>query len=655
MLTRPTDDLEDITSVVHLYRLLLQRVPDRSGLLHHADRLASGESLPRLAGALLDSDESRALWDGLSDREIAWRLWSEAERDDGRRARRTRAGRFEAAWAHAPDLAGFIAILVSGEAVRAVSILPCLFPDGIDPSHDDVYRAWAYRLWSREAERILSDRARQLLPSLRLLAPMIGLTIELDGSERALELEVTIASLCEQIYGRWRLLLRGPLPSGFVLPDDPRMSLTRDESCVVAGRWAGWLRPGDTLSPSALALFGFAILRRPRAIAFYCDEDQREPNGLCASPVLKTAWDPDAAEQIDLAGGLALFEARHLARRVGTGTRSTAHARLLRATDRVSTGRIGHLPSILYHRLRPAQPEVPDAVVRLSATPMFEHRPPVSVVIATRDRAHLLERCVRSLRDCTDYPAVEIVIVDNGSTEPDALRLLDRLGRDGCRVLRRPGPFNWSGLNNEGVRAASGEVVVLMNNDVTCVEPGWLGEMVTACLRPGVGVVGALLLFEHGAVQHAGVLVGPGPHAAHAEVADTVRTAPLQNFAAVTGACMAFRRTVFDQLRGLDAVALPVTWNDIDFCLRARKAGLRVLLARRAVLMHAQCGTRTPDDAAENQPQLLRTRAHVMRRHRRDLRADPFLSPFLMAASGGSLLDPLAPQAAWRILRRGGR
>ena len=641
MLTRPSDDLEHLASVVHLYRLLLGRPADRLGLLHHADRLVSGESLSQVAGALLDSDEARGRWNGLADREIGREIW---------RAARLDVDAFEADWVRAPDLRSFAATLICREPVRRASILPGLFPDGVDPVEDDVYRAWAYRLWCADAERVLTDRARRLLPSLRLLAPVIGLTIDLEAGDRAVELEVTIASLCDQIYGRWRLLLRGPLPSGFVLPVDPRMSVAARADDVADGRWIGWLRPGDTLSASALAVFGFAILRRPGAIAFYCDEDRREPSGFCAGPVLKTAWDPDAAEQIDVAGGLALFRRRHLARRGGGQPGLSTHARLRRATDRISSQRILHLPAILCHRLRPPPPEAAGPAP-LPPAPL----PSVSVVIPTRDRAALLERCIRSLRDHTDYPAVEIVVVDNGSVEPEALSLLDRLGREGCRILCRPGPFNWSGLSNDGVRASSGDIVVLMNNDVECIETGWLGEMVSACLRPGVGVVGALLRHGDGRVQHAGILVGPGPHAAHARADGALASARLQNFAAVTGACMAFRRSVFDGLGGLEAAALPVTWNDIDFCLRAREAGLRVLLAQRAVLLHAECGTRTPDASAENQPQLARTRRHVAARHRRALLADPYLNPLLTMRSGGRLLDPLAPRRLWRILRAGGR
>ncbi len=641
MLTRPADDLEHLTSVVHLYRLLLDRPADRSGLLCHADRLMSGESLRQLAGTLLDSHEARLLWNGLSEQEIGRRLWRRAGLGgDG----------FEPEWRLASDLPGFVATLVCHEMVRRESVLPCLFPDGVDPAEDDVYRAWAYRLWSADAERVLSDRARRLLPSLRLLAPVIGLTIELEAGDRALDLEVTLASLCEQVYGRWRLLLRGPLPAGFTLPDDPRVSVPARADQEVAGRWVGWLRPGDTLSRSALALFGFAAIRRPRVIAFYCDEDRREPSGLCASPVLKTAWDPDAAEQVDLAGGLTLFRKRHLARRHASGPGLPAHARLRRATDRMASNRVGHLPAILCHRLRPPTMEPVDPASASSGL-----QPTVSVVIATRDRAPLLQRCISSLRRRTAYPQLEIVVVDNGSTEPDALALLDRLRQDGCRILHRPGPFNWSSLNNDGVRASRGEIVVLMNNDVECLDSGWLGEMVAACLRPKVGVVGALLLFEDGRVQHAGVLVGPDPHAGHAWPDGTLRPARLRNFAAVTGACMAFRRSVFDRLDGFESAALPVTWNDIDFCLRAREAGLRVLLAQRAVLTHTECGTRTPDTAAENQPQLIRTRRYVATRHRRALRADPFLNPLLTTRSGGRLLDPLAPAALWRNLRAGGR
>lgn len=602
-------EVERLLSVVHLYRLLLRRTADRGGLLHHADLIDRGESLEMVAGSLLHTDEGREAWEGVAPAGIAHRIWQAAGGEpDG----------FDPAWTGAGDVPALAAGLVRDARVRETPVLEALFPAGVDPAADDIYPGWAYRLWAAEMDRALAAAARRLFPVLRAVGPRIGLLIELGPADSREQLDATIASLSGQVYGRWRLVLRGSLPAGFATPTDPRITVAGPGDALPRASWIGRLRAGDTMSPAALALLGFATCRRPWADAVCCDEDRRRDDGSCVDPALS-----------------------------GSGAHgfSLSRRKKRRRDDGADEERLVRLPAILCHRLARFGPPVPDG--RLAAGPT----PPVSVVVATRDRAELLDRCVGSLRARTDYPAIEVVLVDNGSTEPSALALLDRLERDGCRVLRRPGPFNWSALNNDGVAAATGEVVVLMNNDVQCVEPGWLRAMVRACLLPGVGAVGALLRYRDGTVQHAGVVLGPGPQAVHLRCDDPRLPAKVP---AVTGACMALRRTVFDRMGGLDA-SLPVTWNDLDLCLRLRGAGLRVLLARDAVLLHDELGSRTPDSDPGNHEQLERSRLLVASRHRRALRRERFLHPLLTVESGGCCLDPAAPRRVWPMLRGGGR
>ena len=132
--------------------------------------------------------------------------------------------------------------------------------------------------------------------------------------------------------------------------------------------------------------------------------------------------------------------------------------------------------------------------------------PLVSVIIPTRDRPELLRTCTEGLLQRTDYPRIELIIVDNGTEDAEALTLIDELAKDGrVRVLRRPGRFNWSALNNDGARQAEGEVLLLLNNDIGVLHPDWMGAMVAHALQPGVGAVGAKLLYQDGRVQHAGI------------------------------------------------------------------------------------------------------------------------------------------------------
>jgi GT2 family glycosyltransferase len=238
----------------------------------------------------------------------------------------------------------------------------------------------------------------------------------------------------------------------------------------------------------------------------------------------------------------------------------------------------------------------------------------VSVVIPTRDRAAMLAECVDGLMTRTSLGGpddamsaeLEVVLVDNDSGEPDALALLSRLSEDErVRVVPGPGEFNFSRLVNAGVAAATGEVCVLLNNDVTVLHEDWLLELVAHAVRPDVGAVGALLEHADGRVQHAGVLVGVNGTAEHA-----FREWPLDSagylallrstrqVSAVTAACLAIRREVYLRIGGLDERYLPVELNDVDLCLRVHEQGLRVVWTPFARLAHHEGGTRGRGDRA---------------------------------------------------------
>ena len=161
--------------------------------------------------------------------------------------------------------------------------------------------------------------------------------------------------------------------------------------------------------------------------------------------------------------------------------------------------------------LKPA-PQIPSAIRVIWPVP--EPPPLVSVIVPTRDRADLLARCVEGVLHRTDYSNLELLIVDNGSIEPATQTLFDQLTREESRVriLRHPGPFNYSALNNAAAREANGEILLLLNNDIEVIEPGWLRELVSQALRPDVGIVGAKLLYPNERVQHAGMVLGPEGH-----------------------------------------------------------------------------------------------------------------------------------------------
>ncbi|MFZ3152368.1 glycosyltransferase [Pseudomonas sp.] len=223
-------------------------------------------------------------------------------------------------------------------------------------------------------------------------------------------------------------------------------------------------------------------------------------------------------------------------------------------------------------------------------------QPLVSIIIPTKDQLPILQRCVESLLEKTRYPHYELLIVDNNSETPEACEWLagiESLGEAQLRVLRYPHPFNYAAINNMAVREARGEYLVLLNNDTAIIREDWLDELLNHAQRPEVGIVGAKLLYPDGRIQHAGVLLGlrgPADHPFIGEPMDAPgymqRLQIDQNYSAVTAACLMIRKSVYDQVEGMDEHAFKVSYNDIDLCLKVGAAGYLNVWTPHAVLLH---------------------------------------------------------------------
>jgi len=292
------------------------------------------------------------------------------------------------------------------------------------------------------------------------------------------------------------------------------------------------------------------------------------------------------------------------------------------------------------------EPQAIAGTYRVRRTTRLTRR--VSLIVPFRDGAVLLERCVRSvLRHGSPVP-VEIVLVDNGSVETETASLLRELAAEpGIRVLSAPGRFNYSALVNRGAAAASGDVLCLLNSDVEATSSGWLEALLDALERPDVGAVGARLLYPDGSVQHAGVILGVLGGTGHAHrfaprdaAGYFANMAVVREVSAVTGACLATRRETFEQSGGLEE-ALPVAYNDVDFCLRLQEQGLRVLYTPYAELLHHEGASRGRVDAA------VEARAYMRRRWGARLEIDPYYHPGLSRTSEDYAPAPVPP-VSWR-------
>ena len=264
----------------------------------------------------------------------------------------------------------------------------------------------------------------------------------------------------------------------------------------------------------------------------------------------------------------------------------------------------------------------------------------------------LLERCITSIRKHTRWPALEIIIVDNDSSQPETHKFLKAAAKSGIRVLSHPGPFNFSQMNNRAVAAAKGDIVGLINNDIEALHDGWLDEIVGQLLRPGVGAVGAKLVWPNGMVQHGGVILGVGNVAGHfgnrladADWGDHGRNQLAQQVSAVTAACLFLRKNDYIEAGGMDESAFPITFNDVDLCLKLRARGKTIVWTPFARLLHAESASRGKEDAP---PQRARAQREIDRLREKwgpVLLRDPAYHPSLNLdphshAFGGLALPP---------------
>ncbi|MCA3356700.1 MAG: glycosyltransferase family 2 protein [Roseomonas sp.] len=420
------------------------------------------------------------------------------------------------------------------------------------------------------------------------------------------------------------------------------------------------LEQGETLERHALASFALAARRQVSACVFYADEDMRDRSGGYHAPWFKASFDPLRLLQQSSLGSAIAFDA-DLVREQKLMT-LRGHALALAATSAAGAAAVWHIPAVLLHRhpQSPASPwrsdTDPNAVRNLFAHampgpqiatsgdrplkiawPLPNPAPLVSIIIPTRDRANLLGPCLEGLFRRTDYPALEVIVVDNDSTEPALHDLLARWSNDPrLRVLPIAGPFNFALLNNLAAAEARGEVLVLLNNDTEILHAEWLREMVALAIRPEIGAVGAKLFFPSGRIQHAGIILSPRDIAVHDYLFTKGAAEGLQDdlilvrqVSAVTGACLAVTRDKYFAAGGLDEESFRVAYNDVDFCLKLSTAGLRNVFTPHARLRHHESASRGSDFSAERFALWEAERDALREKWGTQLDNDPFFPPLL--------------------------
>jgi GT2 family glycosyltransferase len=552
--------------------------------------------------------------------------------------------------------------------------------------------ALSYENWVKLHATLTREQASMLVrrchgssggPTFSFVVPVYNPELE--------HLNAAVRSVQAQFYPHWELCLADDASTRpevrkrleQLSASDPRIKCVfRDVNGHIAaasnsalalatGQYIVLLDQDDLIPRHCLAVMAEATRRHPEAQVLYSDEDKINNQGVRHDPHFKPDWNELLFRGQNFLSHLGVYQ-RDLVNKVG-GFRigfegSQDHDLALRCIEQIRPDQIIHVPLVLYHWRVHAQSTAAGADAKpyaqingckavqehldrrgLRATadldrmyyrtryPVPEHEPLVSIIIPTRDRAHLLDTCVRSVLDKTSYRNVEFLLVDNGSTETDALASLQLLAQDPrCRVLRDDAPFNYSQLNNRAVQAAKGEYICLMNNDIEVLCDDWLQEMLSVCALPEVGAVGARLYYPDGRLQHVGVILGiggvaghPFKHQARENAHYMSRPMLVQELSVVTAACLLTQRDTFLAVGGLDEENLKVAFNDVDYCMKVGKSGRKVVYTPHAEFIHHESVSRGFEDSPEKIARFNQESDFMKRKWAGALTADPAYNPNL--------------------------
>ena len=469
-----------------------------------------------------------------------------------------------------------------------------------------------------------------------------------------------IDSLLAQTYGNWELCIANGSPEDGAMKKvleeytkkDSRIrvsELTEKKGIagntnaaleMARGEFVGLLDHDDLLAPNALYEIVRALDEDRTLDAVYTDEDKVTTElDEHFQPHLKPDFNLDLLRSNNYICHFFVVR-RSIVQKVG-GFRqefdgAQDHDFIFRCIE--TAEKVGHIPEILYHwrthkastadnpaskmyafdagkRAIEAHLKRTGTEGTVSHTPDLgffrvkypvQGQPLVSIIIPNKDEKETLKACIDSIREKTEYPNYEIIIVENNSTTDEIFQYYKELSQDPrIRLLRWKKEFNYSAINNYGVRHANGEYLLFLNNDVTVITPGWIRELLGVCQRPEVGAAGVKLIYPDDTIQHAGCVIGLGGIAGHMFVDMPAnrtgylhKASILQDMSAVTAACMMMKRTAFEEAGGFTE-KLSVAFNDVDLCLKVRKNHKLIVYDPYVQLYHMESKTRGAEDNKE--------------------------------------------------------
>ena len=457
----------------------------------------------------------------------------------------------------------------------------------------------------------------------------------------------TINSLNMQLYKNFKILF-DKSENLLQLINNPRYS----------GYYLIILPAGSLLSQHALYWIAKEI-EINKSILVYSDNDYIDIKAIRKNPRFKPDFSLEylrSMDYISFSFAVALDFLKNI--EITKEDFRSSHAMLLKIAEKLDPSRISHIPAILFHL-----PEDLYFEEKSSLAILEEHlkrsgvdaevqalkegyykviyrpksNPLISIITPTKDNKHILEKCIDSIFHKTTYRNYEVIIVDNQSSDYETieyLRYLSSLKK--VKTLKYEAPFNFSAINNFAVKYAEGEVIVFLNNDTEIITHQWLEVMLGCLEQPKVGAVGVKLLYPNNTIQHAGVIIGLHGTADHPfkgcgryEEGYMGRACLQQDLSAVTGACMMTWRWLFEEIGGFDEVNLPVAFNDVDYCLRLRSKGYRVVFTPYVELYHYESLTRGKEKSKMYKEERKKEDLFIREKWRNFLQKDPFYNPNL--------------------------
>jgi O-antigen biosynthesis protein len=568
----------------------------------------------------------------------------------------------------------------------------------------DPYTRWCWH--NRITPRLRAVLQKDATELIRSGGPLISVLVPAYNTPEPYLREL-LECMQKQLYPRWELCIAddaSPQPHvrrmlEQAAKDDPRIKpvfraenghisrATNSALDVATGEFVALLDHDDVLPEDSLLHVAQAISRHPTAGYLYTDEDKLDDAGRRFDPQFKSSWSPTMALTHNFTHHLTVIR-REIVEKAGRLRPEYNGAQdidlFLRCWELIDDRDVIHVPFVGYHWRAHAESTasrgdqkgylfdaarrgIADSLARrqLRAEPMLPEfaknyalclhqlkwnsdilrENPVTIVIPTKNRADLLRTCLDSIAKTTPLESVRVVVVDDNSTDAEALAYLDTLECRTdlrCTVLRAPASpegFNYSRLVNLGSAQADTPFILHLNNDVEALTPGWLEDMAGWLTLPGTGVVGAKLLYPDGTINHAGIGLSRDDGLAHVlfekEPVDDLGHLFLphaaRDVAAVTGACLLTRTDLYRQLNGFDEAKLQVAYNDVDYCLRAKAANYRSVYTPQAVLRHIGSASRGNTYAE---------REHVEYIARHGSTRDPYLNEALLFPPRNLPLNP---------------